>query len=138
MTESEIISLISNIVSYTYKEICILYIKPKGYIRRTKADIWKKRKSVIEYYRYKDEINQMIQERYIPSETLKVVFLLKPADSLSFIKKKKLYYTPHNKKPDLDNLVKALLDAFHRQDNIVHTIYAHKIYAPINAICLLT
>jgi Holliday junction resolvase RusA-like endonuclease len=136
--EEQIISVIKNIVPYPFEDLCILYISPKGYVRRTKADAWKKRKCVIEYYAYKDLLRNSIEGKYIANEVLKVVFLLQVPQSLSNKKKNELYYTPHKKKPDIDNLVKALLDTFHKQDNIVHTIYAHKIYAPFNAIVLLT
>ena len=36
---------------------------------------------------------------------------------------------PHTKKPDLDNLVKGLLDALPWDDKLIHSIRAYKVYA---------
>ena len=53
----------------------------------------------------------------------------------SYSKKKKaeLEWTPHNKKPDLDNLVKAVLDALNgvafEDDSLISYIIASKVYA---------
>ena len=53
----------------------------------------------------------------------------------SYSKKKKaeLEWTPHNKKPDLDNLVKAVLDALNgvafEDDSLISDINASKTYA---------
>jgi Holliday junction resolvase RusA-like endonuclease len=35
---------------------------------------------------------------------------------------------PHANKPDIDNLIKALLDAVFRDDAHVHTIHAEKVW----------
>ena len=35
---------------------------------------------------------------------------------------------PHTKKPDIDNLIKALLDAVFSDDAHVHTVHAEKVW----------
>lgn len=41
---------------------------------------------------------------------------------------------PHTQKPDLDNLIKALLDSVFQDDAHVHRIYAEKVWAEKGAI----
>lgn len=69
---------------------------------------------------------------------LSVVFRLCPASSLSKKKKKALYGSGHNKKPDLDNLIKMVIDrmsgVFYKDDNVIHEIHARKEYAEIPGI----
>lgn len=69
---------------------------------------------------------------------LSVVFRLCPPRSLSDKKKKALYSSGHNKKPDLDNLIKMILDRmsgiFYKDDNVIHEINARKEYAEVSGI----
>lgn len=69
---------------------------------------------------------------------LSVVFRLCPASSLSKKKKNALYGSEHNKKPDLDNLLKMIIDrmsgVFYKDDNVIHEIHARKEYAEVPGI----
>lgn len=69
---------------------------------------------------------------------LSVVFRLTPARSLSKKKKKALYGSSHNKKPDLDNLIKMVIDRmsgiFYKDDNVIYEIQARKEYAEVSGI----
>lgn len=69
---------------------------------------------------------------------LSVVFRLRPASSLSKKKKNALYGSEHNKKPDLDNLLKMIIDrmsgVFYKDDNVIHEIHARKEYAEVPGI----
>ena len=49
----------------------------------------------------------------------------------SWSNNKKIYNLgkPHQQTPDLDNLIKAFLDALSAQDNFVHTIIAQKFWS---------
>ena len=49
----------------------------------------------------------------------------------SWSKKKKLEYTgtPHQAKPDLDNLLKAILDAIFEDDSHMYKLSAEKLWA---------
>lgn len=44
---------------------------------------------------------------------------------------------PHEQKPDIDNLVKGLLDALLKEDKGVHTIIASKSWAEHGSITVL-
>lgn len=69
---------------------------------------------------------------------LSVVFRLRPASSLSKKKKNALYGSEHNKKPDLDNLLKMVIDRmsgiFYKDDNVIYEIHARKEYAEVSGI----
>lgn len=69
---------------------------------------------------------------------LSMVFRLSPASSLSQKKKNVLYGSGHNKKPDLDNLIKMVIDrmsgVFYKDDNVIHEIHARKEYAEVPGI----
>jgi len=49
----------------------------------------------------------------------------------SWSKKKKaeMINKPHKQKPDIDNLLKGLMDALLEEDSHVHTVFARKIWA---------
>ena len=113
-----------------YKNIIEINIQPFGYVRRTRADAWKKRPIVEKYYAYKNELSYKLNLiGYKQSSILKIAFLLPIPQSLSNKQKNSLHLQLHNKKPDLDNLVKAFLDAATNQDNFVNLIQAAKFYS---------
>ena len=43
---------------------------------------------------------------------------------------------PHQQRPDIDNLVKGLMDALLEEDSHIHTVYAKKIWAEKGSIDL--
>ena len=43
----------------------------------------------------------------------------------------------HNQKPDIDNLIKAVLDALMAEDCRVHTVFARKFWAEEGGIVIL-
>lgn len=59
-----------------------------------------------------------------PCNDLQICFVIKRPKAM-----KKGGRTAHTKKPDLDNLVKSILDALPFDDKIVHSIRAFKVYA---------
>lgn len=54
--------------------------------------------------------------------------------SCSRLEKARRLGKPHIQRPDLDNLIKALLDALWAEDAVVHSINASKVWAPSGAI----
>lgn len=64
---------------------------------------------------------------------IEIEFRMPIPQSYSNKKKAELEWAPHNKKPDLDNLVKAVLDALNgvafEDDSLISDINAGKIYA---------
>jgi len=58
-----------------------------------------------------------------------IEFYLPLPKSYSKKKREELMGQPHEQKPDIDNLVKGLLDALLKEDKGVHTIIASKSWA---------
>jgi len=105
-------------------------IHPVSKPRMTRADTWKKRPCVTRYWAYKDELKEKIKELDIKVEDdLFLEFYMPMPKSWSKKKKLDLLNKPHQQKPDIDNLVKGVMDAIFKEDSHVHTIYAKKIWA---------
>tara|TARA_R110000822_G_scaffold112812_4_gene243798 strand:- start:1584 stop:1970 length:387 start_codon:yes stop_codon:yes gene_type:complete len=105
-------------------------IIPVSKPRMTRADTWKKRPCVTRYWAYKDELNEKIKELDIKvQDELFLEFYMPMPKSWSKKKKLDLLNKPHQQKPDIDNLVKGVMDAIFKEDSHVHTIYAKKIWS---------
>ena len=97
--------------------------------RMTHADTWKKRPVVLRYWEYKDDIkNWGIQNNFKLKSEIYVKFYIPMPKSWTLKKKAKMLYTPHKQRPDVDNLLKGLMDAFLEEDSHVHTVYAQKFW----------
>jgi hypothetical protein len=133
-------------------EKVIIDVVPMGAVRMTKSDTWKtnpnhinplkrQRDVVRRYFEYKNiVVHSCNNVKYSMGEELDVVFFLPMPASWSEKKKKKMQFEPHKSKPDLDNLIKALMDSLKEQDSDVHKIVAEKKYdytgrIEINNIC---
>ncbi len=105
-------------------------IIPVSKPRMTRADTWKKRPCVTRYWAYKDELNEKIKELDIKVQDELFLEFYMPMPK-SWSKKKKIDFLnkPHQQKPDIDNLVKGVMDAIFKEDSHVHTIYAKKIWS---------
>ena len=88
-------------------------ITPVPKPRMTQADRWKQRPSVMRYWAYKDEVKELKIE-CLPGD--EITFILPMAKSWSKKKKVEFDNTPHLLKPDFDNLLKALWDSVHDDD----------------------
>jgi Holliday junction resolvase RusA-like endonuclease len=103
--------------------------------RMTRSDKWREpvRPAVAAYWAYKDEIIlAAYQAGYRRGETvikLELEFHLPMPGSLSRAKREQLAGQPHMVKPDLDNLVKAILDSLSDSDQTCWSITARKYYA---------
>jgi Holliday junction resolvase RusA-like endonuclease len=98
-------------------------VAPMAAPRMTRADKWKKRPVVLAYWKFRAELQLQKIEIPIPC---RVVFFMPIPASWSGIKKIAMDGEPHTAQPDLDNLVKALLDALLAQDGHVWSIWAEK------------
>lgn len=90
-----------------------------------KSDTWRKRKCVVNYWNYKD--NLVIEAKKAGYELGDVfdgvTFILPMAKSWSKKKKAEMDGQPHQQKPDLDNLCKAMWDCLSAEDSNIHTIH---------------
>ena len=90
----------------------ILPIRPLSYVRMTKQSRFKKR--ALEYYAWRDNIRLLLKLKkfnFDKCSSLRIVFYFPLPKSFSKAKKTKLLNTPHRQKIDLDNAIKALIDA---------------------------
>ena len=83
------------------------------------------------YRAFADEVRLRIKEDTVGSM---VVFYMPMPKSWSKKKKREMELRPHEQKPDLDNLLKALLDAQYGDDSHVSSIAAMKVWATEGAI----
>ncbi|GAB3283120.1 RusA family crossover junction endodeoxyribonuclease [Larkinella harenae] len=93
----------------------------------TQRDTWKQRACVIAYRRYKDAIRPYAMD--LTADPLKIVFHLPISASLS--KKKQIAHLGqlHRHKPDVDNLLKGLMDAWLKNDQAVASVWIEKRWA---------
>ena len=121
------------------KDYVSLPITPMRAPRMTVRDRWtdvergKGRPAVLRYFRYRDELRRALPDYELPTR-LDITFLIPMPKSWS--KKKRAAYagSPHDQKPDIDNLAKAFLDAFHSEDKHVYSLTAEKYWAETGSI----
>ena len=95
----------------------------------TQADKWCKRKVVKDYWKFKDALVLLAKsKRFKLGDSFRVEFFMKMPDSWSISKKAKLAGTPHQQRPDLDNMLKAIQDCLRTEDSGIWKIEASKIW----------
>ena len=108
-------------------------IEPVSMPRMTQSDRWKKRKSVLKYFAFRDEVRAHSVIMPVPC---KIIFNVRMPKSWSEKKKASLRGRPHRQTPDLDNLVKGLLDAVFEDDKIVWGFAAEKRWCDYGSIII--
>jgi Holliday junction resolvase RusA-like endonuclease len=98
-------------------------IAPVPKPRMTQRDKWKKRPCVLRYRAFKDKVRVY---RVTLPQPCRVVFWLPMPRSWTDTEKRAHDGQPHQQKPDLDNLLKALGDAVHSNDAHLWNIQAEK------------
>ncbi|EOY5741206.1 RusA family crossover junction endodeoxyribonuclease [Enterobacter ludwigii] len=89
-------------------------ILPMGKPRMTRADKWKKRPEVMRYRAFCDHVRLL--GICMPESNSHVTFVLQMPKSWSKKKRVEMNGKPHQGKPDLDNLMKSLMDALFEDD----------------------
>jgi len=82
--------------------------------RMTQRDRWYKRPATKKYWDFKERVQGFRID--VPESGSHILFILPMPASWSKKKKAAMYGTPHQQKPDKDNLEKALLDAIFDDD----------------------
>tara|TARA_R110000851_G_scaffold114153_2_gene239107 strand:- start:4058 stop:4429 length:372 start_codon:yes stop_codon:yes gene_type:complete len=114
-----------------------LEITPVSKPRMTRSDAWKKRKCVTKYWDFKKELIRLFGQNNITiNETLYIEFHLPMPKSWSKKKKEEKANDFHDQKPDIDNLIKAVLDAILSEDCKVHSVHARKFWAEEGSIVI--
>lgn len=105
----------------------IIPLEPVPKPRMTRSDRWKKRTTVVRYFAFCDQLRLLWKEP-VPPELALRFYITMPK---SWSKKKKLDMDgkPHQQRPDIDNLVKAFLDALCEDDSYVYKIHCEKYWS---------
>jgi len=98
----------------------------------TQRDKWAKRPAVIRYRNFCDKVREAGVE--ISQQGAQIKFNLPMPRSWSNKKRAGMNGQPHQQKPDLDNLIKALLDAVHKEDCEIWSLSAEKRWAEVGSI----
>ena len=102
-------------------------INPIGKPRMTQRDKWAKRKCVVKYFEFADAMREEAEKKNFKiSEAVEIEFRLPMPKSWSKKKKIEMLGQSHTQKPDIDNLIKAVLDSLLDDDSGVHTVRASK------------
>lgn len=103
-------------------------IAPVSAVRMTRRDRWlmPRRPCVQKYFDFRDEVKRL--GITVPESGAHIIFILPMADSWS--KKKKILWDgkAHQGKNDVDNLLKALLDAIFDEDRHIWDVRATKLW----------
>jgi Holliday junction resolvase RusA-like endonuclease len=93
----------------------------------TRRDRWAKRPCVLRYFKYKDLVRA--HGIKVPVMGTQIIFYMPMPKSWTKTKKKRMQGTPHQQTPDVDNLIKAILDALYGNDSVVWDIRGTKYWA---------
>jgi Holliday junction resolvase RusA-like endonuclease len=108
-------------------------INPCAKPRMTSSDRWKKRKVTDKYWKFKDELRKQAKEMGLVSLPIVIKLMefgIKMPDSWSEKKKQKMENEYHKKRPDLDNILKAINDSLCNEDSHIAEIrLAKKIWS---------
>ena len=111
-------------------------LSPIGKPRMTRSDAWKKRECVLRYWDFKDKLNKQAGD-FVLADSYSVLFCVPFPKSYPKKKMKSLFLKPHQEKPDLDNMVKAINDSFHKEDKHIYKTKSKKIWAYKPSIILI-
>lgn len=111
----------------THRPTIKLSIAPVPKPRMTQSDRWKKRPAVVRYHQFKDDLRKEVKGTL--EGCFEVVFHLPMSKSWSAKERARLNGKPHQNKPDIDNLLKALMDALCKEDQHVYDVHVKKLWA---------
>jgi Holliday junction resolvase RusA-like endonuclease len=106
-------------------------IEPMGKPRMTRRDKWKQRDCVLRYRAFKDSVRA---SGLVLPQPCKVLFTIPMPESWSRKKRVGQDGQPHMAKPDIDNLVKAILDSLYEDDAHVWSVWGEKRWGTTGSI----
>ena len=105
-------------------------IQPVAKPRMTRSDRWKKRPVVLKYWQFKDALKEKAEQKnWNLSKDITIYFSIAMPKSWSKKKKKQMNKQPHQHKPDIDNLIKSVLDSLAEDDSYVYSVKAVKSWS---------
>ena len=102
--------------------------------RQTRSDKWNQRPAVMRYRAFADEC-RLRGVTVCPGDS--ITFWIPMPKSWSKKKKDSMDGAPHTQKPDLDNLLKALFDAVHKDDSHIWCVMVSKLWSHEGAISIV-
>jgi Holliday junction resolvase RusA-like endonuclease len=108
-------------------------VTPLAKPRMTRRDKWAKRPVVTAYRAYGDELRLKLPGYTLP-EALYVTFYLPMPISWSERKKVRMEGMPHKQRPDIDNLLKGVMDHLATEDCYIWKVNQCKLWAREGAI----
>lgn len=108
-------------------------IDPMGAPRQVRSDVWRPRPVVLRYRAFKDEMRLHVKE--IPA-CLALRFEIAMPPSWSKKRRAEMRGRPHQSKPDIDNLTKAVMDAIATDDAFVWKVMAEKVWGEVGRIAV--
>jgi len=107
----------------------------------TQRDKWKKRDCVERYRSFCDITLWELKKNKVKLEDLEkdlnLAFIIQMPKSWTEKKKKEHDGKPHLQKPDIDNLLKAFLDAIFKDDSHIHKVKMQKVWGRQGRILIL-
>ena len=100
---------------------------PAPWVRESNRDRFKPRDRVLRYRAFRDEVR--IRHVWAPMPGDLVVFCMPIPPSWPKRRREAMDRRPHVQVPDVDNLLKALLDACYRDDAHIWQIAAAKVWS---------
>lgn len=99
--------------------------------RQTRSDKWKQRPTVMRYREFADQLRAEARALgfTMPESGARVTFWLPMPDSWGAKVKAINEGQPHRRAPDVDNLLKAFLDALYSDDSGIWNVTAEKRWA---------
>jgi len=103
------------------------HVSPVPKPRQSRSDKWRVRPEVLRYRVFCDTLRlQAHTQKFHLPDSFAVEFILPMPKSWSLKKKKAMNGKPHRQTADIDNLLKALIDALLSEDKQVWDVHASK------------
>lgn len=116
----------------------VIPVAPVAKPRMTKRDRWKGRPVVEKYFAFRDQVQLHLPADWkFPASGARVTFFVPMPKSWTKKKKRQMESKPHQKRPDIDNFVKGLLDAACKEDNYVWDLRATKLLTKPGKGCIV-
>jgi len=118
------------IVNLAQSNFITLDVEPIGKPRLTQRDKWANRPCVTRYWEFKDAINLICNSKNFKlADRFSIVFHVKMSKSWSKKKRAEKLGTEHDQKPDIDNMLKAVMDSLLDDDSKVCAVNMEKYWA---------
>jgi len=111
-------------------------INPVAKPRQTRADVWKKRRCVMQYRAFADKCRALGMK--VPVFGAHITFVIPMPKSWSKKKMVAMDGMPHQQQKDVDNLCKSVLDALYENDSCVWDIRLTKVWGRTGKIIIKT